>query len=208
MTITAHQLHLLMPNNPDSAGWAAAFNDAFSKFEIVTPIQQAQFLAQVGHESMDMRAVVENLNYAAEALGKKFRKYFPQRDEASFHRQPERIANRIYANRMGNGNEASGDGWRFRGRGPIQQTGRNNYAAFMAASGIDVIANPELLEQPATGAAGSAFWWRSNNANAWADDVEAASRLVNLGNARSTAVPHGMDDRRARFARAKQVFGL
>ncbi len=119
---------------------------AVSKFELNTPVRLAHFLAQCGHESGGFRATRENLNYSAEGLTKIFPKYFPTVQVATpFAKQPEKIANKVYANRMGNGDEASGDGFKFRGRGFIQLTGKDNYKALGAAIQQDLVANPDLV---------------------------------------------------------------
>lgn len=119
---------------------------AVDKFELKSPLRLAHFLAQCGHESGGFKAVRENLNYSAEGLTKIFPKYFPTLEAATpFAKQPEKIANKVYANRMGNGDEASGDGFKFRGRGYIQLTGRDNYKALSAAIQHDVVTNPEAV---------------------------------------------------------------
>ena len=119
---------------------------AVSKFELNTPVRLAHFLAQCGHESGGFRATRENLNYSAEGLTKIFPKYFPTIQVATpFAKQPEKIANKVYANRMGNGDEASGEGFKFRGRGFIQLTGKDNYKALGAAIQQDLVANPDLV---------------------------------------------------------------
>jgi len=119
---------------------------AVSKFELNTPVRLAHFLAQCGHESGGFKATRENLNYSAEGLTKIFPKYFPTVQVATpFAKQPEKIANKVYANRMGNGDEASGDGFKFRGRGFIQLTGKDNYKALGAAIQQDLVANPDLV---------------------------------------------------------------
>lgn len=119
---------------------------AVSKFELNTPVRLAHFLAQCGHESGGFRATRENLNYSAEGLTKIFPKYFPTVQVATpFAKQPEKIANKVYANRMGNGDEASGDGFKFRGRGFIQLTGKDNYKALGTAIQQDLVANPDLV---------------------------------------------------------------
>ena len=113
-------------------------------YGIDTPLRKAHFLAQVAHESGGFKFVVENLNYSASVLYNVFRKYFPNLDIANeYTRQQEKIANKVYANRMGNGNEESGDGWKYRGRGALQLTGKNNYTAF--AKYLD---RPEILDNP------------------------------------------------------------
>lgn len=116
------------------------------KFELNTPLRLAHFLAQCGHESGGFRVTRENLNYSAEGLNKIFPKYFPSVEVAKpFAKQPEKIANKVYANRMGNGDEASGEGFKFRGRGYIQLTGKQNYTLFGQAIGKDLIADPDKV---------------------------------------------------------------
>ena len=115
------------------------------KFEINTPLRLAHFLAQTGHESGGFKAVTENLNYGAAGLSSIFKKYFTPESAKEYERKPEKIANIVYANRMGNGNQASGEGYKFRGRGFIQLTGKDNYAAFDKTVDDDIIASPELV---------------------------------------------------------------
>ena len=115
------------------------------KFEINTPLRLAHFLAQCGHESGGFKVVSENLNYGAAGLQSIFKKYFTPESAKEYQRKPEKIANIVYANRMGNGNQASGEGYKFRGRGFIQLTGKDNYTAFDKTVEDDIIANPELV---------------------------------------------------------------
>ena len=115
------------------------------KFEINTPLRLAHFLAQCGHESGGFKLVTENLNYGAAGLQSIFKKYFTPESAAEYERKPEKIANIVYANRMGNGNQASGDGYKFRGRGYIQLTGKDNYSAFDKEVEDDILANPDLV---------------------------------------------------------------
>ena len=115
------------------------------KFEINTPLRLAHFLAQCGHESGGFKAVSENLNYGAAGLQSIFKKYFTAESAKEYQRKPEKIANIVYANRMGNGNQASGEGYKFRGRGFIQLTGKDNYTAFDKSVEDDILANPELV---------------------------------------------------------------
>jgi putative chitinase len=115
------------------------------KFEINTPLRLAHFLAQCGHESGGFKAVSENLNYGAAGLQSIFKKYFTAESAKEYQRKPEKIANIVYANRMGNGNQASGEGYKFRGRGFIQLTGKENYTSFDKVVEDDIIANPELV---------------------------------------------------------------
>jgi putative chitinase len=144
-------------------------DECIKHFHIHSPLRLAHFLAQVSHESGNFRWKTENLNYSKEALMSVFRKYFPtEAIAAQYARKPEMIANRAYGNRMGNGDEASGDGWRYRGRGYIQLTGKNNYAAFNSFVEEDIVLNPELVadKYPMLSAA---WYWKTNNLNAIAD---------------------------------------
>jgi putative chitinase len=148
------------------------------------PNRIAGFLAQVAHESGGFNFVKENLNYSAEGLTKTFKKYFPTLDVASpYARNPEKIANRVYANRMGNGNEQSGDGFKFRGRGLIQLTGRTNYTKFAEDLGISVDETVDYLESP-NGAVSSAGWfWDNNKLNQYCDknDFVTLTKRINGG---------------------------
>lgn len=176
-------------------------NAAMEEFGIDTPARQAMFLAQCGHESGNFAHVEENLNYKAEGLHKIFKKYFHTLEEAQgYARQPERIANKVYANRMGNGDEASGDGYRYRGRGLIQLTGKDNYDACARALNVDLHGQPDYLET-AEGAARSAAWfWSHNNLNRFADadDIVGCTKRVNGGTI-------GLEDRQHHYETAKSV---
>ena len=157
------------------------------KFAINTPLRLAHFLSQCGHESGNFRVVNENLNYGAKGLMGIFKKYFPTEAKAKlYERKPEKIADLIYGGRMGNGPEASGDGWKHRGRGFIQLTGKDNYTAFGKAIGVDILANPDLVasKYPLLSAA---WYWNSRKINAVADQgatdavVTKITKLVNGG---------------------------
>lgn len=163
------------------------------------------FLAQVGHESSQLNTIEENLNYSAQGLRKIFPKYFPTQKEAlAFARNPERVANRVYADRMGNGNEESGDGWTFRGRGLIQITGRDNYAYMSSLMGKDLTIWPDALLLPLDACRSAALWWKANGLNALADKLatderktfEAITKRVNGG-------LNGLEDRWAIYQRSK-----
>jgi putative chitinase len=167
-------------------GVLAQIPSVMEKFKIDTPLELAHFLAQCGHESGNFKAVSENLNYSADGLKKIFPKYFPGNLNESYARKPEAIASRVYASRMGNGNEASKEGFRFRGRGYIQLTGKENYAAFDKFVEDDILANPDLVatKYPLL----SAAWFFSKNklneiASKGADDatVTAVTKRVNGG---------------------------
>ena len=155
----------------------AQIPDVMQKFGIDTPVEVAHFLAQCGHESGGFRVVNENLNYSAKGLQGIFKKYFPTSVLAEqYQRKPEKIANRVYASRMGNGDETSGEGFKFRGRGYIQLTGKQNYTAFGKAIGVDICANPDLVatKYPLL----SAAWFFSKNCLSKCKDASDASVLA------------------------------
>jgi putative chitinase len=138
-------------------------------FGVNTPLRLAHFLAQCGHESGGFRLTQENLNYSAKGLMGIFKKYFPTQALAdAYARKPEKIANKVYGNRMGNGPESSGEGFKFRGRGYIQLTGKQNYTAFDAAVPDDILANPDLVSTKHA-LASAAWFWKKNGLNLIAD---------------------------------------
>ena len=154
------KLDKLRGHIPDAV--IAMIPDTAAKFQINTPLRLAHFLAQCGHESGGFRATQENLNYSAKGLNGIFKKYFPtEASAAAYARNPQKIANKVYGGRMGNGLEASGDGYKFRGRGYIQLTGKDNYTAFGKAIGEDICANPDKVAS--TYALLSAAWFFSKN---------------------------------------------
>ena len=168
---------------------------------IDTPLRVAHFLAQVIHESGHFKTNVENLNYSSSALQSVFKKYFPNETIANqYARQPEKIANRVYANRMGNGNEESGDGWKYRGRGLIQLTGKNNYTACKTDMKIDIVKNPDLLLVPEYALKSACWFWNKNNLNQYADkdDITTITKRINGGT-------NGLEDRKTNLKRAKQI---
>jgi len=203
MNITTEQFKSLFPRATEPEAWAAALSAIMPRYGINTSLRIAAFLAQCGHESAGFTRLVENLNYSAEALTRVWPTRFPPEIARQYARQPERIANRAYADRMGNGPEASGDGWRYRGRGLIQLTGADNYRAFARAVGAtleDVCANLETK----TWAVESACWyWSTRGLNALADvrDVIAITKRINGGT-------NGIDDRQARYAQALTTFAV
>ena len=186
--ITAEQFRTLFPRAQDHQGWVDAMNNVFPLYEINTPQRVAAFLAQCGHESGGWTVFEENLNYSAKGLMGIFRKYFPDEATANaYARQPEKIANKVYANRMGNGPESSGDGWRYRGRGPIQLTGSANYKAFaqeMFEDWENLYANPDWVTADRDFALMSAIWfWNKNKLNVQADngDIKLMTKKINGG---------------------------
>jgi len=164
-----------------------AIPDTAARFGITTPLRLAHFLAQCGHESGGFRATQENLNYSAKGLCGIFRKYFPSVTLAmQYERKPEKIANKVYASRMGNGAEASGDGWKYRGRGYIQLTGKENYMAFDATVPEDITSNPDLVATKYA-LASAAFFFKKNGLWAICDrgadmaTVTSVTKRVNGG---------------------------
>lgn len=150
---------------------------------INTPLRLAHFFAQLQHES-NLKPVSENLNYSWKALRRVFKKYFPTDALAKeYHRQPERIANKVYANRMDNGHESTGDGYRYRGRGFIQITGKANYQRLSNDTGVDYINNPDLLLTEADSMVSAVWFWNLRNLNNYADkdQVYAITRRINGG---------------------------
>lgn len=192
-----------MVNNPYIDHWYEAIDQLLPDYDINTPARIAAFVAQCAHESMNFIFVKENLNYKAASLRKTFGKYFTDdATAAAYANRPEKIANRVYANRMGNGDEASGDGYRFCGRGLIQLTGRDNYTFFAGSLGIPV---EEASDYLATfeGAAQSACWfWETNNLNRFADsgDIKGLTRAINGGYI-------GLEDRISHYEHALHVMG-
>lgn len=205
--ITQEKLKELLPKNPYISYWHKALEQLLPDYEINTPQRIAAFVAQCAHESGGFMVLTENLNYRWQSLRKVFPKYFPDdaiaQDYASRPNKQEAIANRVYASRMGNGDEASGDGWRFRGRGLIQLTGRHNYTWFAASLEI----SPEEATEYLTtfeGAAQSACWfWETNKLNQWADkgDILTLTKRINGGTI-------GLDDRIKHYEHALHVLGV
>ena len=204
MELTKDQLRQLLPKNPYIDYWHNALSQLLPDYEINTPQRIAAFIAQCAHESGNFVFLTENLNYKAESLMKIFGKYFKDIATAkAYEKKPEKIANRIYANRMGNGDEASGDGWRYRGRGLIQLTGKTNYTWFAASLEISAEEAAEYT-QTFEGAAQSACWfWETNKLNNEADkgDIKTMTRKINGGFI-------GLDDRIKHYNHALHVLGV
>ncbi|EQB0441223.1 TPA: glycoside hydrolase family 19 protein [Pseudomonas aeruginosa] len=207
MLITEQQLLQIFPNAGHRAGFfVPALNVAMERFGITSPVRVAAFLAQVGHESSQLTRLMENLNYSGRGLAATWPSRYlgadgqPNALAQRLARNPRAIANNAYAARNGNGDEASGDGWRFRGRGLLQITGRANYRAAGAGLGQPLEAEPDLLEQPKWAALSAAWWWASHGLNELADRGEfaAITRRINGG-------LNGQAERMALWVRAKRV---
>ena len=164
--------------------WVPALNDTFAQFGIVTLNQQAAFIGQCGHECGNFKILEENLNYSAQALMKLWSKRFPTLEIANaYARNPKKIANKVYADRMGNRDEASGDGYRFRGRGCIQLTGHSNYYHAGQALGVDFVKEPDLVATPKYAALTAGWFWSTHGCNAAADkaDWTTLTKKINGG---------------------------
>ncbi|MBI9064748.1 MAG: LysM peptidoglycan-binding domain-containing protein [Marinilabiliaceae bacterium] len=202
--ITVEQLREILPyaKEENIIRFAPSLNRELPKFQINTPLRVAQFIAQIAVESASLNATSENLNYSASALRRVFGRYFPSDELAEqYDRQPQKIANRVYANRMGNGNEASGEGWKYRGRGLIQLTGKANYVACGTGIGKSLETNPDSVSSDADIAVQTCCWyWNSRKLNQYADqdDIKKITKLINGGY-------HGSDQRQAFLDKAKQV---
>ena len=204
-TITLELLRKVCPKTKPAVleKYVTALNEVCEYYEINTGKRMAAFLAQTAHESGGFNAVKENLNYSAKGLMTTFKKYFPTEALAKeYERQPVKIANKVYANRMGNGDEASGDGSKFCGRGLIQLTGKQNYTRFAADLGVTLEECVAYLETPA-GAVSSAGWfWDQNNLNDICDrgDIKLLTRRINGGFI-------GLEDRIHHYEIALEVLG-
>jgi putative chitinase len=201
---TSEKLGKLIPNAAYGVDtWYNELNEMLPIFEITTVGRVAAFIAQTAHESGGYRALVENLNYSKDALPKVWPRHFgADVNLDNYHRKPEAIANRAYRNRMGNGDEASGDGWRYRGRGLIQLTGKDNYTRFGQYAEISAEDAASYLETP-RGAVHSACWfWYANDLNTFADanDFIGMTKRINGGTI-------GLDDRVKHYKHACEVLG-
>jgi len=220
MPITSQQLLQILPNAGQVAGvFVPVLNTAMNRYQIVGQKRIAAFIAQVGHESGHLTRLVENLNYCADGLANTWPNRYAEPDGKGGYvkvlvkdrprnkpnalglglaGKPEQIANNVYAGRMGN--TAPGDGWKYRGRGLIQLTGKTNYQLCGEALSLDLLAQPELLEKPHHACMAAAWFWGSNGLNSLADkgDIETITRRINGGLT-------GLTDRQALYARALKV---
>jgi len=202
--ITVEQFTDMFPKNKNPQGWTKAMVDVLPTYEINTPERIASFLAQCGHESAGFTVLQENLNYSADGLNKIFKKYFPTLESAQpYARKPEMIANRVYGGRMGNGDEHSGEGYKFRGRGPIQLTGKANYEACSEFLFQDdtLVQNPDMLLDPEYALHSACWFWWKNDLNKFADtaDLVTMTKRINGGTI-------GLEDRIKHYNEAMEIF--
>ncbi|MHB8071520.1 MAG: glycoside hydrolase family 19 protein [Candidatus Cryosericum sp.] len=214
MTITSEQLQQIVPEMDYALAEtvAAALNPAMDWAEVNTPARQAAFVAQWAQETHGFNHLVENLNYSAHGLLKNFRTHFTPEEAEDYARQPERIANRAYADRLGNGSEESGDGWRYRGGGYPQLTGKGHYLDAGRDLNLDLVNNPEMARGHQVGAYLAAWFWvtggnnlanpKSPSCNEMADagDFLALTHRINGGE-------NGLAEREEYWERAKEVLG-
>jgi putative chitinase len=198
---TQEKLAACLPRNKDPEGWFNIMYETLQKYDISTRERVAAFIAQAGHESAEFTILKENLNYTAESLHRVWPSRFPTLEAAQpYHKNPEKIANKVYSARMGNGDEHSGDGWKFRGRGAIQLTGHDNYKAFAASVGMSIDEAVAYCETN-QGALESACWfWQKNNLNQFADtaDMTTLTKRINGGTL-------GLEDRTKHYKHAMEV---
>lgn len=203
-------LTTILIGNKEVVAWHIVLTKILPKYEINTKERVAGFVAQTAHESGNYTTLKENLNYSAAGLTKTWNKRFPTEATAMpYNRNPEKIANKVYADRLGNGNEASGEGWKYRGRGVIQLTGKNNYAAFAKSINKTLDETVTYLETK-EGAIESACWfWKTNNLNKWVDakDFDGLSDCINRGY-KTLAIGDaiGYVDRKAKYDLALSLF--
>ena len=198
---TKEKLAQIIPGNPHLDHWYEALCEILPDYDIDTVPRVAAFLAQTAHESGGYRAIKENLNYKAESLMRVWPRYFPTIEIArQYAQQPEKIANRAYANRMGNGPEESGDGWKFCGRGLIQLTGKDNYTRYAESLEISLDEASEHLTTFEGCVQSAAWFWEANNLNQWADqgDILTLTKRINGGTL-------GLEDRKKHYAHACHV---
>ncbi len=201
--LSKESFHQVLHGNPYTDYWYHALEQCLPDYDINTPKRVSAFLAQCMHESGNFKFLKENLNYRAESLMRVWPRYFPNMDVArQYAQKPEMIANRAYGGRMGNGDESSGDGWKFCGRGLIQLTGRNNYQAFADSIETPIEDIPEYL-QTFEGAVQSACWfWENNKLNTWADsgDMVTLTKRINGGTL-------GLEDRIKHYQHILHILG-
>ena len=183
--------------------WLEPLKETFEKYGINTEKRQAAFIGQCMHESGGFKLLEENLNYSAKALMATWPSRFPTEEMANqYARNPEKIANKVYGGRMGNADESSGEGWRYRGRGIKQLTGKENYDRCGSGLGVDLVGNPDLLLEPKYATLSAGWFWNKHNLNDLADksDIETMTKRINGGLL-------GLDARKAAIHKAESVLG-
>lgn len=181
--------------------WLKPLEDTFAKYDINTPKRQAAFIGQCSHESGNFKTLEENLRYSATSLMKVWPSRFPNLEVANqYAGNAEKIANKVYGGRMGNGPEETGEGWKYHGRGLIQLTGKENYANCGSGIGVDLLGSPDRLLDPQYAALSAGWFWRKRDLNSLADsgDIETMTKRINGGLI-------GLDDRKAKIAKALSV---
>jgi putative chitinase len=183
--------------------WLEPLLETFEKYDISTPKRQACFIGQAMHESGGFKNLVENLNYSAQGLMRTWASRFPDIDTADkYAHNAEKIANKVYSGRMGNTED--GDGFAYRGRGIFQLTGKENYKNCSDGIGVDLIANPELLQEPRCASLSAGWYWNKRNLNQYADlspmDIETMTKKINGGTI-------GLDDRKAKINKVLDILG-
>jgi putative chitinase len=188
----------------------SALNTMLDKYNIESPLEIAAFLATCAHESAEFNLFSENLNYSADALLRVFgRKYFTPELATRYARNPKAIGSRVYANRMGNGDEKSGEGYFYRGAGAIQLTGKKNQGAFALAVGMPVDQASNYLRTPSGGVEGACWFWSVNKLGQYTNNFQAIQGLVNVGRANATVAQIvGWNDRLKKFNTARKAMGL
>lgn len=201
ISMTPAKLIQVCPRVPPAR--IAGLLQAMDFFKINTPLRECAFIAQCAVESREFTVTEENLNYSTERLMQVFPKYFKSKEQATFYaRNPRAIANFVYANRMGNGNESSGDGFRYRGRGYIQLTGHDNYMRFSAATALDALGNPDLVADESGAALSAGWFWSKNGLNTLADTGDFRSLTIKINGGIT-----GLEERTKYYDKAKQVLG-
>ena len=184
------------------------YKSLLDKHRINTPLRLAHFFSQLSHES-NLEPKRENLNYSAEGLLKTFKKYFNNTTAKQYARKPEAIANKVYSNRMDNGDEASGDGWKYRGGGLLQHTGKAEYKILKSRTGIDYVSQPELLNNEADALIAAIDYWNRLGLSNYADkdDLDTISDLINIGRKTTTyGDANGFSDRKTKLVKYKKEF--
>ena len=183
--------------------WLGPLESTFAKYDISSPQRQSSFIGQCAHESGNFRILEENLYYSAPRLMADWPSRFPNLDVASqYANNPEKLANKIYSGRMGNGDEESGEGYAYRGRGLIQMTGKESYANCGSGLGVDLVGDPDRLLDPQYAALSAGWFWNKKGLNSLADvqDYETMTKRINGG-------LNGLDDRKAKIAKALSILG-